>query len=157
MDIAAWKQKLQMSPLAVITLVCFVAVFALFWGYAWYINQKEITLQDMLRSEVGDLREENRQLTDLNQELEQYILSLHSEESETQNNSDETADSEVEVEQAKHRSFMHEVKRRDTIWDIAALYNVPVEELLRWNNLTKRSHIFPGDQLTIILEEEETN
>jgi LysM repeat protein len=155
MDIAAWKQKLYISPLSVITLVCFVGVFVLFWSYAWYLSQKDLASQDILRREIEELRKKNLQLSDRNQELEQDIESLQVEDNETPPESGETTDSEVEVEQARDRSFVHEVKKGESPWDIAALYNVSVEDLLRWNNLTKRARIFPGDQLTIILEEEE--
>mgnify|MGYP002750872936 CR=1 FL=1 len=46
-----------------------------------------------------------------------------------------------------------QVQKGDTVWDIATMYKVTVDDLLRWNNMTKRSRIFPGDELTIILKE----
>ncbi len=63
------------------------------------------------------------------------------------------ASPEDEIAQEKERSFVYKVQRGDTVWDIATMYNVPVDDLLRWNNMTKRSRIFPGDELTIILKE----
>jgi prophage maintenance system killer protein len=151
MDVSAWRQKLHISPLSLITWGGFVLVFVTFGGYTFLLNQKEISLQ-MLRSEIKYLRKENQQLTNLTQELEQYILSFQTETGDVQINTSEPAASEIEIEQAQDRSFVYEVKKGDTIWDIAAMYNVTIEDILRWNNLTKRSRIFPGDQLTIILE-----
>ena len=45
--------------------------------------------------------------------------------------------------------------QRDKIWDIANMYEVEVRALMRWNNLSLQSRIFPGDQLLIILGESE--
>ena len=59
----------------------------------------------------------------------------------------------VELEKGSQRSFLYTVKKGDTIWDIAELYDIDVKALMRWNNLTPRSRIFPGDQLVIIIEE----
>lgn len=43
----------------------------------------------------------------------------------------------------------HEVKNGDSLYDIALLYGVRLNELRRWNSLGNSSLIRPGDQLTI--------
>ena len=135
-----------------ITWVSFVIIFSLFAGYAFLLQQKERSVQDMLRHELQVLRKENQQLLDQNQQLEQTCISVHPEQHHTEPSSD-VSDHNPELEQANQRSFLYTVRKGDTIWDIAAIYNIDVKSLMRWNNLTPRSRIFPGDQLTIILEE----
>jgi membrane-bound lytic murein transglycosylase D len=44
-------------------------------------------------------------------------------------------------------SRMHIVQRGDTLWDIARLYNVSVDEIRQWNNIS--STIRPGDEIMI--------
>lgn len=150
MDTSVWKQKFHISLLAVITWICFAAIFGTFWGYAFLLKDKELVTR---QSELQYLREENRQLTKRNQELEQLIKSIQGGNEGTQENTSGTPNAGSEVEQAKQRSFVHTVKKGDTIWDIAGMYNVDVKAIMRWNNLTPRSRIFPGDQLVIILDE----
>jgi membrane-bound lytic murein transglycosylase D len=41
------------------------------------------------------------------------------------------------------------VKKGDTLAKIAAKYDASVGELMKWNKLTKASHITPGRQLVI--------
>ena len=152
MNLQAWKQKFHIS-LGVITWACFAIIFGIFWGYAFLLKDKELTTQDMLRSEIQYLRKENRQLTERNQQLEQVWGSTSTENEKQQENGPDATNIDSELEEASQRSFVYTVKKGDTIWDIAEMYNIDVKALMRWNNLTPRSRIFPGDQLTIILGE----
>ncbi|MBU1706433.1 LysM peptidoglycan-binding domain-containing protein [bacterium] len=43
----------------------------------------------------------------------------------------------------------HTVRRGDTVWDIANRYGRQTSDILRWNNLSKRSHIYPGQKLRV--------
>jgi membrane-bound lytic murein transglycosylase D len=43
----------------------------------------------------------------------------------------------------------HTVRRGDTVWDIANRYGRRTSDILRWNNLSKRSHIYPGQKLRV--------
>ena len=149
MNLQAWTQKFYIS-LSVITWACFVIVFSIFWCYAFLLKDKELTTQDMLRSEIQVLRKENRQLAEQNQQLEQTCGAVSGENQKKQGNKPDVTNIDPEASQ---RSFLYTVKKGDTIWDIAEMYNVDVEALMRWNNLIPRSRIFPGDQLTIILGE----
>lgn len=148
MDEQHRTQKLHLSLAAIAKSGFFVLVCGgVFGAYALLVYQKEISSQDILRNELQRLREENYQLLERNQELEH----LCPPEIERAPSAPET--SQTELEQASQRSFTYTVKKGDTIWDIAAMYNVDVRDLMRWNNLSPRSRIFPGDQLLIILEE----
>jgi membrane-bound lytic murein transglycosylase D len=44
------------------------------------------------------------------------------------------------------------VRRGDTLWKIAQLHGVSLSKLTRWNNLTTKSRIFPGDKLVIYFD-----
>jgi len=146
-----WTQKLHIS-LTAATWICFVIVFSIFGMYAFLLHQKELSTQELMRYELQRLREENYQFLERNQELEQTCAST-SERPTASSEISETARSSSELEQANQRSFLYTVKKGDTVWDIAAMYNVDLNDLMRWNNLSPRSRIFPGDQLIIILEE----
>jgi len=50
---------------------------------------------------------------------------------------------------ASQETAIYTVRRGDTPADIAQSHGVPLEDLLRVNGLTRRSIIYPGDQLTI--------
>jgi cell division protein FtsB len=145
MKLPAWVQKFQIS-LTAITWMGFVVVCAIFGSYAFLLGDKELTTQN---SELQYLREENTYLTDRNRELEQQIGSLRTDQ-KTVLGAEEI---DPELEEGKQRSFLYTIKQGDTIWDIATMYSVDVKALMRWNNLTPRSQIFPGDTLTIILKE----
>jgi membrane-bound lytic murein transglycosylase D len=41
------------------------------------------------------------------------------------------------------------VRRGDTLWKIAKSHGVPLDNLLKWNDLTTRSRLHPGDKLKI--------
>ena len=43
----------------------------------------------------------------------------------------------------------YQVKRGDSPYRIAVLHNMPLERFLRLNDLTPRSKIYPGQQLTV--------
>ncbi len=149
MTIQTWAQKFHI-PLHVITWGCFLLIVGIFGSYAFLLQQKEMLTQDRLRSEIHILREEKQLLLEENQELEQACTPSNQSSSSDIPATDSLA---PELKQANQRSFVHTVRKGDTIWDIAALYDVDVRALMRWNKLNARSRIFPGDQLTIILEE----
>ena len=44
---------------------------------------------------------------------------------------------------------MYLVKRGDSPFEIAQLYKMPIERLLRINHLTPRSKIYPGQKLYV--------
>jgi membrane-bound lytic murein transglycosylase D len=44
---------------------------------------------------------------------------------------------------------IHTVRRGDTLWKIAKIYGVEVGEIAKWNNMTTRNRIQPGDKLKI--------
>jgi cell division protein FtsB len=137
---SAWTQRFHV-PLIILTWVGFIAILGLFGSYVFLLRSKEIAMQEMLYKELQSLREENYRLTEQNQQLEQEGCPSVS------------ANPPLDPEAASQRSFQYTVQKGDTMWDIAAMYNVDVNDLMRWNNLTPRSQIFPGEQLTIILDE----
>jgi LysM repeat protein len=146
MKLSAWVQKFHIS-LTAITWMGFVVVFAMWGSYVFFFRNKELTTQN---SELQYLREENRHLAERNQELERQLATIRSNLEETGKT---VSDANAELREGSHRSFVYTVKKGDTIWDIAKMYNVDVNALMRWNNLNPRSQIFPGDTLTIILKE----
>lgn len=148
MDEQHRTQKLHISLAAIVKSGVFVLVCGVLFGaYALLLHQKEVSSQDILRNELQRLREENYQLLERNQELEHLCPS------EMEHSPSPSKTPETELERANQRSFAYTVQKGDTIWDIASMYNVDVSDLMRWNNLSPRSRIFPGDQLLIILEE----
>jgi membrane-bound lytic murein transglycosylase D len=46
---------------------------------------------------------------------------------------------------------VYTVRRGDTIWKIAQQHGVKLNDLARWNNITTRSRLIPGDKLKIYL------
>ncbi|HUF12859.1 MAG TPA: LysM peptidoglycan-binding domain-containing protein [Longimicrobiales bacterium] len=47
------------------------------------------------------------------------------------------------------RMQVHQVRRGDTLWDIARRYDVSVSQLRSWNSLSSRSAIQPGQRLRV--------
>lgn len=47
----------------------------------------------------------------------------------------------------------HIVKAGQTLWSIAALYGITLDEILSWNGLTERSIVKPGDEVLVRLIE----
>ncbi|PID57871.1 hypothetical protein CSB45_06545 [candidate division KSB3 bacterium] len=132
----------------------FALVLIVFTGYTCLLKEKEQRGQELRWGELQHLRQENHAFANRIHELEQQCAApARNAEALQANPSAAPGKDGSETDQATERSFVYEVKRGDTIWDIAAMYQVEVKSLMRWNKLTPRSRIFPGDQLTIILEE----
>jgi len=51
----------------------------------------------------------------------------------------------------KSGTFKHTVQRGDSLWSISKRYKVKVNDLMRWNDLSKNSVIQPGQSIKIIL------
>jgi membrane-bound lytic murein transglycosylase D len=52
---------------------------------------------------------------------------------------------------SKHKRYT--VRRGDTLYSIAQRFDVDLDDLRRWNKLSSRSRIHPGDKVTIVLAE----
>jgi LysM repeat protein len=46
-------------------------------------------------------------------------------------------------------SVIHVVEQGQTLWTIAAIYGVPLKEILKLNKLTENSFVFPGDKVIV--------
>ena len=46
-------------------------------------------------------------------------------------------------------SIIHEVQPGQTLWTIAAVYGVSVDDIMKLNNMAQGAFIYPGDKLTI--------
>ena len=46
-------------------------------------------------------------------------------------------------------SIIHVVEQGQTLWTIAAIYDVPLKEILKLNKLTENSFVFPGDKVIV--------
>jgi LysM repeat protein len=46
-------------------------------------------------------------------------------------------------------SIIHTVKEGQALWNIAAIYNISITDLLALNGLTENSFILPGDELLV--------
>ena len=125
---------------------------AIFWGYALLLREKVLSEEDLLRGELRQLREEQQQF--LSQRvLENAPCDCPTEVIQVTPAPQLTPDA-VDDDAKRQQSFVYTVQKGDNLWTIAAHYRVQPEAIMRWNNLTPRSRIFPGDELTIILEEE---
>ncbi len=149
MNVQATTQRF-FGSLRVLTWLGFVIVLGFFSGYAALLTHKELSDQELLRNELRFLRQENHQLLTQNQQLEASCAKSEKQQPDSASSLSEGAS---DIEEARERSFVYTVKKGDTIWDIAEIYQVDVNDFMRWNHLSPRSRIFPGDQLTIILEE----
>ena len=54
--------------------------------------------------------------------------------------------------EATKRATVYRVRRGDNIWKIARRFGVSQGEVLRWNKLTSRSILRPGDKLRIYID-----
>ena len=52
---------------------------------------------------------------------------------------------------------VYEVQSGDTLWNIAQKMGVDLKKLMKWNKLTRRSKIRPGDEIRIYAENTNTN
>jgi len=55
----------------------------------------------------------------------------------------------TKVKSGKRKRVVYQVKRGDTLWDIARSQGVTANQLYAWNTLKTTRHIHPGDRLTI--------
>ena len=149
MKLSTWRQKWQLS-LTALTWMGFVVICALWGSYGVLLRHKELTTQNR---EWQYLRAENSRLTVQNQELEQQAAALRARLAESGTAAAGEKNPNGELTEGRQRSFSYTVKKGDTIWDIAKMYNVEGQALMRWNHLNPRSQIFPGDTLTIMLKE----
>jgi membrane-bound lytic murein transglycosylase D len=53
----------------------------------------------------------------------------------------------------KGKVIYYTIKSGDTLWNIAQKHGVTVENIMKWNSLTPKSSIKPGDKIKIILNE----
>jgi len=45
--------------------------------------------------------------------------------------------------------ILYMIKKGDSLWEIAKAYNVTVNDLARWNNISRNSRLYPGNKLKI--------
>jgi membrane-bound lytic murein transglycosylase D len=50
---------------------------------------------------------------------------------------------------AKAEYIVYTIKKGDSLWEIARAHNVTVSDLARWNNISSRSRLYPGNKLKI--------
>lgn len=55
------------------------------------------------------------------------------------------------AKQARSGTIRHTVKRGDSLWSISRHYKVKVNDLMRWNDLSRNAVIQPGQSIKIIL------
>ncbi len=53
------------------------------------------------------------------------------------------------MNQSTHQQTTYRVQRGDTLYDIGRAHSVPLDQLMRWNQLSPNSTIRPGDELVI--------
>jgi membrane-bound lytic murein transglycosylase D len=64
-------------------------------------------------------------------------------------------DTELAVKKAG--SVTHVVKRGESLWSISQKYDVSITDIMKWNNLKKRSKIFAGRKLKILSKKKEVS
>ncbi len=55
----------------------------------------------------------------------------------------------VEVSRTPANPIVYVVKKGDTLYDISRAHSVSVTELCRWNGISRRAVLHPGDRLTL--------
>lgn len=53
------------------------------------------------------------------------------------------------------KRYIYSVKRGDNLWDIGRHYGISVKQLTRWNGISKRSILRPGQKLTVWVKDED--
>lgn len=53
------------------------------------------------------------------------------------------------------KRYIYSVKRGDNLWDIGNQYGISVSELTRWNGISKKSILRPGQKLTVWVKDDE--
>ncbi len=53
------------------------------------------------------------------------------------------------------KRYIYSVKRGDNLWDIGRQYGISVSELTRWNGISKKSLLKPGQKLTVWVKDDE--
>jgi peptidoglycan lytic transglycosylase D len=53
------------------------------------------------------------------------------------------------------KRYIYSVKRGDNLWDIGRSYGISVSQLTRWNGISKKSILRPGQKLTVWVKDEE--
>ncbi len=53
------------------------------------------------------------------------------------------------------KRFIYAVKRGDNLWDIGRQYGISVSQLTRWNGISKKSLLKPGQKLTVWVKNDE--
>ena len=55
------------------------------------------------------------------------------------------------------KRYVYAVKRGDNLWDIGRQYGISVSQLTRWNGISKKSLLKPGQKLTVWVKDDENN
>ena len=53
------------------------------------------------------------------------------------------------------KRYIYSVKRGDNLWDIGRHYGISVSQLTRWNGISKKSILRPGQKLTVWVKDED--
>ncbi len=53
----------------------------------------------------------------------------------------------------RSKSITYRVRKGDTIWAISRHFDVSPDNIIRWNRLTSKATIYPGDKITIFIEQ----
>ena len=63
------------------------------------------------------------------------------------------ASSETSKSAKGQRKVVYRVRKGDTLWNIARRFKVSHNDIRDWNNLRPGVHIYPGDTLTLLVNE----